>query len=66
MSFNNLILTGCELIASVLLIYGFIKEDKIIQFEQDVRRIIKGNYKRLKRSLKNDFRNWKKLYKSFL
>jgi hypothetical protein len=52
MTTSNLILTGCEIIASVLLIYGFTKEDKIIQFEQDFKRIIKGNYKRLKRSLK--------------
>jgi hypothetical protein len=52
MSVSNLIITGCELIASVLLLYGFAKEDKMIQFEQDFKRIIKGNYKRLKRSFK--------------
>jgi hypothetical protein len=52
MNANNLILTGCEILASCLLIYGFTKEDKIIQIEQDLKRIIKGNYKRLKRSLK--------------
>jgi hypothetical protein len=40
MSFNNLILTGCEIIASVLLIYGFMKEDKIIRWEhRQVRKI---------------------------
>lgn len=55
MSVSNLIITGCEILASCLLIYGFTKEDKIIQFEQDFKRIIKGNYKRLKRSLKKRF-----------
>ena len=52
MSFTNLIITGCEIIASGLLIYGFMNENKVIEFEQDVKRIVKGNYKRIKRSLK--------------
>ena len=34
MSASNLIITGCEIIASVLLIYGFTKEDKIIRWER--------------------------------
>jgi hypothetical protein len=34
MSFNNLILTGCEVLASCLLIYGFTKEDRIAAWEQ--------------------------------
>jgi hypothetical protein len=34
MSFNNLIITGCEIIASVLLIYGFTKEDRIAAWER--------------------------------
>jgi hypothetical protein len=41
MSFSNLIITGCEVLASVLLIYGFIKEDKIIRWEQRTKRKIK-------------------------
>jgi hypothetical protein len=45
MSANNLILTGCEILASVLLIYGFTKEDKIIQFEQkSIKKIKKAIY----------------------
>jgi hypothetical protein len=34
MATSNLIITGCELIASVLLIYGFTKENKIAAWEQ--------------------------------
>ena len=41
MSFNNLILTGCEIFASCLLIYGFINEDKVIRWERRQARKIK-------------------------
>ena len=34
MTTSNLIITGCELLVSVLLIYGFINEDKVIRWEQ--------------------------------
>ena len=34
MSVSNLIITGCEILASVLLIYGFAKENKIAAWEQ--------------------------------
>jgi hypothetical protein len=34
MATNNLILTGCEVLASCLLIYGFTKEAAIIRWEQ--------------------------------
>lgn len=45
MTTSNLIITGCELIASVLLIYGFTKEDKIIQIEQKaIKKIKKAIY----------------------
>jgi hypothetical protein len=40
-SFNNLFLTGCEIIASCLLIYGFTKEAAIIRWEQRAKRKIK-------------------------
>jgi hypothetical protein len=41
MSVNNLIITGCEIIAFVLLVYGFMKEDKIIRWERKQVRKIK-------------------------
>lgn len=34
MSFNNLIITGCEFLAICLLIIGFINENKVIRWEQ--------------------------------
>ena len=34
MSFNNLLLTGCEILASGTLIYLFTKENKIAAWEQ--------------------------------
>lgn len=52
MSFNHLILTGLEIIILVVIIYGVIHEDELIEIEQDIKRIIKGNYKRIKRGLK--------------
>jgi hypothetical protein len=41
MTTSNLIITGCELVASVLLIYGFTKEAAIIRWEQRTKRKIK-------------------------
>lgn len=41
--------SAIELAFILLLIYGFIKEDKLIAFEQKVRRIIFVNYRRYKR-----------------
>jgi hypothetical protein len=41
MTTSNLIITGCEILASVLLIYGFINEDKVIRWEQRTKRKIK-------------------------
>lgn len=35
-----------EFAASCLLIYGFIHEDKVIDFEQNLKRIIIGNVRR--------------------
>ena len=54
MNVNSIILTVCEVFISVLLVYGYLNENKIIEFEQDIKRIIKGNYKRIKRGLKNE------------
>ena len=39
----------CELAAIALLIYGYMHEDKVITFEQNVKRIVVGNYRRYKR-----------------
>lgn len=41
--------TTIELAVVLLLIYGFIKEEKIIAFEQKVWRILFVNYRRYKR-----------------
>lgn len=41
MDFNNIISTGLELIASCLLIYGFINENKVIKWERRQARKIK-------------------------
>ncbi len=41
MSTGNIILTGCEVLASVLLIIGFMNENKVIRWEQKQVRKIK-------------------------
>lgn len=38
--------TLAEFTAILLLIYGFMHEDKFIAFEQSVKRIVIGNYRR--------------------
>ena len=49
MSTTFAITTLIELIVSGLLIYGFMHEDKVIKFEQSIKRIIVGNYRRWRR-----------------
>ncbi|MBR5544887.1 MAG: hypothetical protein IKU66_05375 [Clostridia bacterium] len=49
MSFEFAISTLIELAIAGLLIYGFMHEDKVINFEQNVKRIVVGNYRRFKR-----------------
>ena len=45
MTTSNLIVTGCEIIASVLLVVGYLNEDKIIQAEQKaIKKIKKAIY----------------------
>ncbi len=46
--------SALELAFILLLIYGFIKEDKLIAFEQKVYRIIFVNYRRYKRKKRYD------------
>ena len=46
MSTEFAIKTLIEFAAICLLIYGFIHEDKVITFEQNVKRIIFGNIRR--------------------
>lgn len=41
--------TLIELAISILLIYGFMHEEKIIAFEENIKRIVIGNYRRWKR-----------------
>jgi hypothetical protein len=51
-----------EVLISLLLIYGFMHEDKVIKFEQNIKRIILGNYRRYKRLRKNKPVQSKPLY----
>lgn len=49
------ITTLIELAVAILLVYGFMHEDKVIAFEQSIRRIVIGNIRRAIR-----IRNYKK------
>lgn len=46
MSTNFVTVTLIELVIAGLLIYGFMHEDKVISFEQNVKRIVIGNIRR--------------------
>jgi metallophosphoesterase superfamily enzyme len=46
MSTTFAITTFIELLVSTLLIYGFMHEDKVIAFEQAVKRIVLGHIRR--------------------
>lgn len=47
MSLSFAIATLIELAISCLLVYGFMYEDKVIWFEQTIRRIVLGNLRRI-------------------
>lgn len=49
MSVALIIQTVIELAAIIFLMIGVVKEDVLIKFEENVRRIVVGNYRRLKR-----------------
>ena len=49
MSTEHIAVTFIEFIVFGLLLYGFAHEDKVILFEQNIKRIVKGNYRRFKR-----------------
>lgn len=51
MSTKFIITTLIEITVSVLLIYGYIHEEKLIKFEQALKRIIVGHYRRFKRKI---------------
>lgn len=53
MSTNFAIITLIELFIGILLVYGFMHEDKVISFEQAVKRIVIGNFKRIVRKIHN-------------
>lgn len=55
MSTTFAITTLIELAVAILLVYGFMHEDKVIEFEQSIKRIIIGNIRRAIR-----IRNYKK------
>lgn len=46
MSTTFAITTLIELAVAILLVYGFMHEDKVIAFEQSIRRIVIGNIRR--------------------
>ncbi len=46
MSTTFAITTLIELAVAILLIYGFMHEDKVIEFEQAIKRIVVGNIRR--------------------
>lgn len=46
MSTTFAIITLIELAVAILLVYGFMHEDKVIAFEQSVKRIVIGNIRR--------------------
>ncbi len=46
MSTTFAITTLLELAVAILLIYGFMHEDKVIAFEQAIKRIVVGNIRR--------------------
>ena len=53
MSTGFVIQTLIELFIGILLVYGFMHEDKVISFEQAVKRIVTGNIKRIVRKTHN-------------
>ncbi|MBQ8766090.1 MAG: hypothetical protein IJZ16_04740 [Clostridia bacterium] len=55
MSSKFAVTTLIELAIAILIVYGFMNEDKVIRFEQNIKRIIVGNYRRLKRVAKDNF-----------
>jgi hypothetical protein len=57
MSNIHTIQTLIEYFIVILLIYGFTQEDKFIEFEQNIKRIVIGNYRRCKRLRKEKFEN---------
>ena len=51
MSTLHSIQTIIEALVIMLLLYGFIHEDKVIAFEKTCKRVITGHYRRLKRKV---------------
>ena len=43
--------TFVEIVFAGLLIYGFMHEDKVVWFEQNVKRIVIGHYRRARRKM---------------
>lgn len=62
MSSEFAVTTLIELAIAILIVYGFMHEDKMIAFEQNIKRIIIGNFRRLKRIARKKYEiNAKKL-----
>lgn len=53
MSTTFAVTTLIELAIAVLLVYGFMHEDKVTAFEKAVKRIVVGHYRRFKRKILN-------------
>lgn len=57
MSNIHTVQTILEIVIVLLLIYGLTQEEKFIEFEQNIKRIVVGNYRRCKRLRKEKFEN---------
>ena len=49
MSIGTIIQIIIDIVAIAFLLYGFINEERIVKMESNLRRIVLGNYRRLKR-----------------
>ncbi len=52
MSISMIIQIVIDIAVITFLLYGFINEECVVKMESDLRRIILGNYRRLKRTYK--------------
>lgn len=61
MSTAHSIQTIIECLIVLLLLWGFVNEDKVVAIEQHIKRIIIGNYKRYRRNKEHKIK-WVKTY----
>lgn len=63
MSTAHSIQTIIEALIVLLLLWGFVNENKVVAIEQHIKRIVKGNYRRYKRNKQRKIK-WSKTYHS--